>query len=186
MLRYAYRHSIGTTQLLLQAIDVGLRNTGLVGVVKADNTANAQEGRDEHSQVEEALAGADVGVLLGTEDTENFIVLVDRLAKVALLLLVPPAAVGISVLTLHAGGVLVTAILEMSVNIRQLTGPAKRRRLRCKAIIVPGGDPRSRQHGEPKSGRRMRGGRWHCGQQPGAGAGPGSVGTASVGGIENQ
>jgi hypothetical protein len=90
------------------------------------------------------------------------------------------------VLTLHAGRVLVTAILDMSVNTRQLTRPAKLPRRRCIAIIVPGGDPQSRQHGGLGSGRRMRGGQWHCGQQPGAGAGPGSVGTASVGGIEDQ
>lgn len=121
----AYRNSIGTTQLLLQTVDVGLGDTGLVGVVKADNTAQAQKGRNEHSQVAETLAGADVGVLLRTEDTENLIVLVDGLAEVALLLLVPPAAVGISVLTLHGGRVLVTTILDMSVNTRQLTRPAK-------------------------------------------------------------
>lgn len=109
----AYRHSIGTTQLLFQTINVGLGHTGLVGVVKADNTAQAQEGHNEHSEVEEALAGADVVVLLGTEDTENLVILVDRLAEVTLLLLVPPAAVGISELTLHAGRVLVVAILDM-------------------------------------------------------------------------
>lgn len=131
MLNRAYRNSIRTTQLLLQTINIGLGDAGLVGVVKADNTAQAQEGRDEHSQVAEALAGANVGVLLGTEDTENLIVLVDGLAKVALLLLVPPAAVGISVLTLHTGRVLVTAILDMSVNTRQLTRPAKLPRGRC-------------------------------------------------------
>lgn len=126
-----------------------------------------------------------MGVLLGAEDTENLIVLVDGLAKVALLLLVPPAAVGISVLTLHGGGVLVTAILDMSVNTRRLTRPAKLPRGHCTAVIVPGGDRQSPQHGELGSGRRMRGVQMHCGQQPGAGAGPGSVGTASVGRIED-
>lgn len=125
MLNCAYRKSTGTTQLLLQSINIGLGDTGLVRVVKADNAAQAQEGRDEHSQVEEAFAGGDVGVLLGTEDTENLIVLVDGLAKVALLLLVPPAAIGVSVLTLHGGRVLVTAILDMSVNTPPIDSPGK-------------------------------------------------------------
>lgn len=49
MLNCAYQNSIGTTQLLLQTINIDLGGTGLVGVVKANNTAQAQEGRDEHS-----------------------------------------------------------------------------------------------------------------------------------------
>lgn len=106
-----YRDSVRTAQLLLQSVDVDLGNAGLVGVVEADNTAQAKESCHEHSEVTESPAGADMRVLLGTEDTENFVVLMDRLAEVALLLLVPPSAIRISELTLHAGRVLVVAIL---------------------------------------------------------------------------
>ena len=107
-----YRHGIGTAQLLLQSTGVGLGNTRLVGVAVAHNTTDTQEGSDEDAEVEEALASTDVGILLGTEDTENFVFLVDRFAKVSLLLLVPPAAVGVSELSLHAGRVAVATVLR--------------------------------------------------------------------------
>ena len=103
---------MSSSELLLQTISIGLRSTGLVRVVEADNAAKAQEGNDKGSQVEEALAGGDVGILLGTKDTENLVVIVDRLAEVSLLLRIPPAAVGISERSLHAGRVLVAAILS--------------------------------------------------------------------------
>jgi len=107
----SYRSCIGTTQLLLQTIGVGLGNAGLVGVVEADNAAHTQESGDEHAEVEETLASADVGILLRTENTENLVLLVDGLAKVSLLLLIPPAAVRVSESALRARRVLVTTIL---------------------------------------------------------------------------
>lgn len=108
----SYRHRIGTSQLLLQTVDVSLGDTRLVRVVEADNTTEPQEGSNKHSQVEEALARSDVGILFGAENAEDLVLFVNRLAKVTLLLLIPPAAVGISELALHAGRVLVAAILS--------------------------------------------------------------------------
>jgi hypothetical protein len=107
-----YRQSIGPSQLLLQTIGIGLGGTGLVGVVHADNTADAKESDNEASEVEEALAGGDVSVLLGTEHTEDFVVLVHRFTEVALLLGVPPATVGISEGSLHTGRVRVVVVLS--------------------------------------------------------------------------
>lgn len=52
-----------------------------------------------------------MGVLFGTEDTENFILLVNRLSEVALFLLIPPATVGVSEGTLDTGRVLVVVVL---------------------------------------------------------------------------
>lgn len=52
-------------------------------------------------------------VWLRTEDSQDIIVLVDWFAEVSSLLLVPPAAVGVSELTFHRRGVLVVAILCM-------------------------------------------------------------------------
>lgn len=108
-----YGQSIGASQLLLQTVDVGLGDTRLVRVVKADNTNKAQESNDEASEVEEALAGANVGVLLGTEHTENIVILVHRLAEVALLLRIPPTTVGISVGALHCGRVGIVVVLPL-------------------------------------------------------------------------
>jgi hypothetical protein len=62
--------------------------------------------------VEETLARSDMGVLLRTEDTQDIIVLMDQLAKVPPLLLVPPAFVGVSELALLTGRVRVVAILS--------------------------------------------------------------------------
>ena len=107
-----YGHGIGTAQLLLQSTGVGLGNTRLVGVAVAHNATDTQEGSDEDAEVEEALASTDVGILLGGEDTENFVLLVNRLAKVSLLLLVPPSAVGVSELSLHARRVAVATVLR--------------------------------------------------------------------------
>lgn len=52
-----------------------------------------------------------MGVLLGTEHTEDVVILVHRLAKVALLLRIPPATVWISVGTLQRGRVGVVVVL---------------------------------------------------------------------------
>lgn len=62
--------------------------------------------------MEEALARGDVGILLGTKDAENFVVFVDGLAEVPLLLLIPPAAVGVSECSLHTGRVAVATVLR--------------------------------------------------------------------------
>lgn len=51
-------------------------------------------------------------MFLRTEDTENFVLLMDGFAKISPFLLVPPATIGVSVLTLHPGRVLIVAILE--------------------------------------------------------------------------
>lgn len=109
---FTYRHGIGASKLLLQTIGIGLGDARLVRVVETDNTAESQKGSNKYSKVEETLAGSDVGILLRAEDTENLVLLVDRFAKVTLLLLVPPTAVGISELALHTGRVLVAAILS--------------------------------------------------------------------------
>ena len=106
-----YRQSIGTSQFLLQTIDVGLRNTRLVRVVETDNANQAKESSDEATEMEETLAGRDVGILLGTENSQDFVLFVDRFAEVSPLLLIPPTAVRVSVCTLHSGRVLVATIL---------------------------------------------------------------------------
>lgn len=108
---YTYGSGVSTAQFLFQATRVSLGNARLVRIEEADNAAHAQESHNEAAKVEGTLAGADVGILLGTEDTEDFVLLMDRLAKVALLLLVPPAAVGVSESTLLTGRVSVVVVL---------------------------------------------------------------------------
>lgn len=106
-----YRNSMRSTELLLQTIRVCLRSTRLVRIVKADNTAEAEEGHNESAELEETFASRDVGILLGTENAQNFVLFVNWFAEVTSLLLIPPVAIGVSEGTLHTGRVLVAAIL---------------------------------------------------------------------------
>lgn len=52
-----------------------------------------------------------MGILLGTENSQDFVLFVDWFAKVPPLLLIPPAAVRVSECTLHSGRVLVATVL---------------------------------------------------------------------------
>ena len=76
--------------------------------------------------MKKALARGDVGVFLRTEDTENFVLLMDGFTKIPPFLLVPPATIGVSMLTLHPGRVRVVAILEARKH-RQLLIYLRRR-----------------------------------------------------------
>lgn len=66
-----------------------------------------------------------MGVFFRTEDTKDLVLLMNGFPKVPSLLLVPPASMGISELTLFTGRVLVAAILELreapqsSINLNQ-------------------------------------------------------------------
>lgn len=100
------------SKFLLQSIGEGSRDRRLVGVVVAHDSAEAEEGCDKASEMEQCLARGGVGVFLWTENTKNFVFLVNRLTKVPSLLLIPPAAIRVSVLTLHTGRVLVVVVLD--------------------------------------------------------------------------
>jgi hypothetical protein len=52
-----------------------------------------------------------MGILLGTENAQNLVLLMDGFAKVPPFLLIPPVAVRVSECTLDAGRVLVTTVL---------------------------------------------------------------------------
>ena len=100
-----------TPQLFLQPTRVRLGNRRLVRVEHLRDGGQAQNGSNEASDLEQTLARGDVGVFLRTEDTQNFVLLVNGFAEIPSFLLVPPATIGISVLTLHPGRVLIIAIL---------------------------------------------------------------------------
>lgn len=100
------------SELLLQAVREGPRDARLVRVELGHNSAQTEDSCDEASDLEQTLARGDMGVLLRTEYTEDFVLLMNGFAKVPTLLLIPPAAIGISELTLYTGRVLVVAILK--------------------------------------------------------------------------
>lgn len=82
-----------------------------VGVRRLDHVADAQEGGDEGCDLDEALARADPGVYVRREDAQLVVVLVDGLAEVPPLLLVPPVAVRVAELSLDRGGLDVASVL---------------------------------------------------------------------------
>ena len=88
--------STGSSQLGLQSVGEGPRNTRLVGVGYPHNTHKTENSCDKCAEQYGAPAGGKVVVRLGGKDTEDIVVLVDRLAIVAAFLLVPPVAVGIT------------------------------------------------------------------------------------------
>lgn len=110
--RPTHPHSVWPPKFLLESIREGARDAGFIRVEEAHGAAKAQEGGDEAAKMEESLARRDVSVLLRTEDAQDIVILVDRLAKVAPLLLVPPFTVGVAECTLDARRVRVVAVLE--------------------------------------------------------------------------
>jgi hypothetical protein len=106
-----HQKGIRATQLLVQAVWECPGSTRLVGIEKADYTAESEKSYDESTELEQALAGGHMGILLGTENAQNFVLLMDGFAKVSPFLLVPPVAVRVSECTLDAGRVLVATVL---------------------------------------------------------------------------
>jgi hypothetical protein len=82
-----HRNSTRTTKLPVKTTGEGSWDTGLVRVELADNTHQDEDGSDKGTEEEGTVAGLEVGVGLGGEDSEGVVVLVDGLAEVATLLL---------------------------------------------------------------------------------------------------
>ena len=89
-------NSTGTAEFPIKTTGEGSGNCGLVGVVLTDNTHEDEDGCDKGTEEEGTVAGLEVGVGLGGEETKSIVVLVDGLAEVATLLLVPPVVVRVA------------------------------------------------------------------------------------------
>jgi hypothetical protein len=106
-----HRNSTRTTKLPVKTTGEGSWDTGLVRVELADNTHQDEDGSDKGTEEEGTVAGLEVGVGLGGEDSEGVVVLVDGLAEVATLLLVPPIAVRVAEGAFDCWGVDISAVL---------------------------------------------------------------------------
>ena len=106
-----HSHHPSPAQLLLQSIRERSRRTRPVGVREIDGGEERSERGNEAADQEEGLARGGMGVLLEGEDAEDVVVLMDGLAVVAALLLVPPVGVRVAELTLLARRVNVAAVL---------------------------------------------------------------------------
>lgn len=98
-------------QLPLQPPRKRPRHARLVRVELINYSAEAEDAGDEGAQQHEAEARLVVGVGFGRKDAQDVVVLVDGLAVVAALLLVPPVGVGVAELALDGWGVDVAAVL---------------------------------------------------------------------------
>lgn len=102
-----------TSQLLVQPARKLPWCTRLIGICEGDGEKQPGDCRDECGHHDCALAWCRPCVLFWREDAQNVIVLVARLAKVALLLLVPPVGIGISELSLLKRRVDIATVLRV-------------------------------------------------------------------------
>ena len=91
-----YRNSTGTAKFPIKTTREGSGNAGLVGIELTDNAHKDEDGCDKGTEEDGTVTGLEVGVWLGREDTKSVVVLVDGLAEVTTLLLVPPVAVRVA------------------------------------------------------------------------------------------
>ena len=89
-------HSTRAAELPIKTTRESSRDRCLVGVELTDSTHQDEDGSDKGTEEEGTVAGLEVGVGFGREETKSVVVLVDGLAKVATLLLVPPVAVRVA------------------------------------------------------------------------------------------
>ena len=104
-------NSTGAAKFPVKTTGEGSGNCGLVGVVLTDNTHEDEDGCDKGTEEEGTVAGLEVGVGLGGEETKSIVVLVDGLAEVATLLLVPPVIVRVAESALDCWRVDVSTVL---------------------------------------------------------------------------
>lgn len=104
--------STGTAKFPIKTTGEGSGNGGLVGVVLADDTHQDEDGCDKGTEEEGTVAGLEVGVGFGGEETKSVVVLVDGLAEVATLLLVPPVTVRVAEGALDCWRVDVSTVLH--------------------------------------------------------------------------
>lgn len=118
----SYQQSTRSAQFLLQTIRKGARSTRLVRVELLDGVAKASERGDKRAKQDPAPVRREVGVVPSTEHAVEIVVLVEGLAQVATLLLVPPVCVRVAVLALHRRRVDVAAVLQWSIAVSRI-GP---------------------------------------------------------------
>lgn len=82
------------------------------------DAAETEGGRDGESPKYSTPARGEMVIIVQSEDAENIVILVNRLAKVPPLLLVPPVAIRVAVSSLLNYGVDVAAILDVSASLR--------------------------------------------------------------------
>lgn len=108
-----YWNSLWSAQLSFQTIRECPWYSWLVWVHHVHDTAQSEYRGHEGTEQNSAPTRLEVGVLLWGEHTQDIVILVDRLAVVASLLLVPPVAVRITELALHRGRVDIAAVLHL-------------------------------------------------------------------------
>lgn len=117
MVYRTYGDSAGAAKFSIKTTRECSRDSGLVGIELTDDAHEDKDRADEGTEEDGAEAGLEVRVGLGGEEAESVVVLVDGLAKVTTLLLVPPIAVGVTEGALDCRRVYVAAVLFTSRSI---------------------------------------------------------------------
>jgi hypothetical protein len=94
---FAYSDGTCASKLFKQSAFIFCSNTRLARICVRDCCIYPDNPSYEHSPHREALGFGHVGIIVKGEDTEDIVVFMDRLDKVAPLLLVVPIAVGVTV-----------------------------------------------------------------------------------------
>lgn len=111
ILEKAYPDGALSSQFPLQTSLEFSRERYTIRVGCFDRIQHGKECRDEGSNLQQALSWRHPCVFVGCEHAQNVVVLVQRLAKILSLLLVPPVTVRVSELPLDWRGLNVTAVL---------------------------------------------------------------------------
>lgn len=106
-----YPHRTGTSELAFETTLKLARIRLNIRVCHLDADQYTQKGNNECAEHDGTLARSRPCVLVGREHAVEVEVLVDRLAKVPPLLLVPPVSVGVAELTLDRERVDISAVL---------------------------------------------------------------------------
>lgn len=114
MRRITYPCGTSTSQLSLKPTLKLSWERWPVGVEGLDTKKNTAQRNEERANLHQALAGGNPGVLVWGEHAEDIVVLVDGLAIVSPLLLVPPVGVRVAELALDRGRLDVSTVLSCS------------------------------------------------------------------------
>lgn len=120
-----------TAKLCLQPILVRLGDANLVGVVELGDSAEAEDTDNETAHEDKSPAGLEVVIVVERQGSENIMILVNRLAVVAPVLLVEPVAVGITLRSQLGRGVDVATILHQLAPV-----PSQLRRTKADHVGV--------------------------------------------------
>lgn len=117
-MKIAYADSARSTKFFFKStVGKRPRSRRLVRIIQTDQSAKTEEANNKGAYRQQRFVGRDVGVLFGTENAQDIIVLVNWFPEITPLLLIPPVGIRVAELALYSGRVGVVSILESTEEI---------------------------------------------------------------------